>query len=392
MAKMLITLCLALLIGTVRLTPAYAQDEAAAKASLAAAEAALAPHIDDFFLGDNPQAPALLKRRWAAMSDWTASYLSAHPGATGEELAAEASKLSSNLEFQAIKLDDGTFLASASVGAIGSIFIVAARGAFVPVWSVADEAEAPPTAFKLLAAWLAESARRKCRVAAEPDGGSACGPVSGSIGRLTDGRDGARRFYINGTYAQAAGATVGAQFSVWTWNGEKAEPLYANIYSYIIEQPEGLRVEGDVVKIRIKDEFKTFFACGSCPGRQTEWAIRVDRDGVKDLGKTSLSPELDFIDSVYERMFKGEPVSELISPAAVKVLRPVVDGARQEATPGSSPSLGMLSNWKATKRGSGWDVCLSTDNGGAYVFALDAVAGHPRISSARAVKDEECGK
>jgi hypothetical protein len=392
MTKMLIALAFVLLTATLRPTPATAQDEAAAKAAFAAAEAALAPHFDDFFLDGDPQAPALLKRKWSAISDWTASYLNAHPGATAEDLMAEAKKLSPNQEVQAIKLDDGAFLASAWAGAIGSAFIVAARGGvFAPVWSAGDAAETPPAAFKPLAAWSAANARGECRVTAQPDAWGVCGPVSSSIGRLADDRDGARRFYLDATYAQAAGATVSAQFSVWSWNGEKAEPLYLDTYSYMIEQGEGLRVEGDVVKIRTKDEFKTFFACGACPGRQMEWTIRVDSGGVKDLGKTSLAPELDLIDSVYERMFKGEPVSELIGSAAAKVLHSAMDEARQETAPGSSPSLGMLSNWKSTKRASGWDVCLSTDNGGAHVFAI-AAAGHPRITKVRAVKDEECAK
>jgi len=69
---------------------------------------------------------------------------------------------------------------------------------------------------------------------------SSTGPlVIPKIGRLPDDAQGRACFYIDATYAQVAGATVGAQISLWTWDGSQALPQLTREYFYTGEQSAG---------------------------------------------------------------------------------------------------------------------------------------------------------
>jgi len=299
--------------------PAVGHDEAVARTAFRAAEVALDRHSDGFFLDDDPQAPALLERRWSVVRQWTVAYLKEHPAATEAEIASAVRRLSADLRIEAIRLDPRTVLVSASRGEMGTVFIVAAPGKrFAIAWTISHSAASSAPEAGLLAAWAADGARDSCRMAPPNRGG--CGPLFGAIGRLPDDGAGNHRFYVDATYAQPMGLTVAVQLSIWTWTGRTAKPLFAKTYAYMLDQRLGTRLDGNLLHLRVKDEFKTFFACGSCEGRQLDWTIRIGPDRIEDLGKTSAVPELDLIDALYDRMLNGEPVKDLASPAVVKAL------------------------------------------------------------------------
>jgi len=133
----------------------------------------------------------------------------------------------------------------------------------------------------------------------------------------------------------------------------------------------------------VKDEFKSFFACGSCEGQQLDWTIRIGPDRIDDLGMTSAAPELDLIDTLYDRILNAKPVTDLASPAVVKALESKTEAVRKEASGSDDPpTLGMLWDWKVAVEGQRTKLWMSTDDGGSYLFTIDTVAGKPRISTA----------
>ena len=133
----------------------------------------------------------------------------------------------------------------------------------------------------------------------------------------------------------------------------------------------------------MKDEFKSFFACGSCEGQQLDWTIRIGPDRIDDLGMTSAAPELDLIDTLYDRILNAKPVTDLASPAVVKALESKTEAVRKEASGSDDPpTLGMLWDWKVAVEGQRTKLWMSTDDGGSYLFTIDTVAGKPRISTA----------
>src|SRR5208282_2966299 len=128
--------------------PAIAQDVATAKVAFERAEAAQSPHSDGFSIDDDPQTPALLQQEWSVTGEWAAEYLTAHPTASAAELAAAIEELSPNLTVESTKLDPTTFLVSAYVDEIGTVFIVSARGdRFAQAWTIADAATTHPKRF-----------------------------------------------------------------------------------------------------------------------------------------------------------------------------------------------------------------------------------------------------
>jgi hypothetical protein len=209
-----------------------------------------------------------------------------------------------------VRLDAQTVLASASRGEMGTVFIVAARdNRFATAWTIADAAASSVPEAGLLSAWVPARARDSCRKPPPDATWLTCGALSGAIGKLPDARGGRHRFYVDATYAQGMGMTVTAQLSIWRWTGQTAEPLLAKIYDYMIDQKLGTRLDGDLLRLRVKDEFKSFFACGSCEGRQLDWTIRIGPDRIEDLGKTSAVPELDLVDTLYDRVLRDQPGS-----------------------------------------------------------------------------------
>lgn len=365
--------------------PAVGQDEeAAAKTAFRAAEAALSRHSDGFFLDDDPQAPALLEAEWLVVRQWAVAYLKEHPAATDATIALAIGRLSPDLEIEVVRLDPRTVLASASRGEMGTVFIVAQQDNRLAIaWTISDSTASNAQGTGLLAAWAAGRARHSCRKAPPDETWLTCGALFGAIGALPDERDGSHRFYVDATYAQGMGATVTAQLSIWRWTGLAAEPLLAKTYDYMIDQKRGTRLDGDLLRLRAKDEFKTFYACGSCEGRQLNWTIRIGPDGVEDLGETSAVPELDLIDALYDRILKGQPASDLAAPAVVKMLESKTEAVRMEASgSGDLATLGMLWDWKVTAEGQRTKLWMSTDGGGTYLFTIDTAAGKPRVSAA----------
>jgi hypothetical protein len=99
--------------------------------------------------------------------------------------------------------------------------------------------------------------------------------VIARLGRLPDDSKGRARFYIDGMYAQSASGTVGAQISVWVWDGNTARPPIAHDYGMTIDQAVGTRLEGDLLN---------------------------PPEGIQYLGEKSTVPLLDVVDEPFYRV------------------------------------------------------------------------------------------
>jgi hypothetical protein len=361
-------------------TSAVAGDLASAKRDFVAARAALTPHFDGFSLDKTPQAPALLKREQAVIQQWAVDYLDTHPGATAKQVAAAIRGLGTDLYSSAAKLDGQTVLISAWLDEAGQAFIIVRRGGrFELAWTAADFAEAHVRPTDLRYAWSLKAARGTCRD--QPDGPerTRCGPVYGAVGKLPDGPDGAHRFFVDATYAQPMGATVGAQLDVWEWDGRDAKPLFVKGYDYMIDQRgPGPTVRGDRLVTRVKGDFTTFFACGGCEGRQMDWTLRLTPGGVEDLGETSRAPELDLVDEAYDRIVRHKSAETLASPQVLAAMTRTVAGADPPDKTGYF-GLGMLDDWRVTEAGGVRRLCVAVDAAGTQVFTIGMKAGRPRL-------------
>ena len=371
------------IIGAVWLAsaPAFAETPAAA---FAAVRASLALHDDGYQLDNDPSAPALLAAQWKQVESAAIESMAAQPGIGAADLKQSLSLIDKDLTVEAVRLDAHAVLVSLKLDGAGDVFIVGSNGGGVmTLWRMA-EAPVAGRAMAPLQAWAEVSAPRDCR-AKRPDADWAdCGEIWGGIGRLPDGAAGERRFWVRGVYAQQAGETESGQLSFWTWDGLRATPRLVRVFGFKIELDEGPTVAGDRVSLPIKEDYRSFLTCGACAGRQRVWTFRLTGDGVRDLGKQSLVPELDLVDTLFQRTVRREPLGGLATAAAARAIR---RDARQADRRGRWP-MGTLNDWmlSADRR----NVCVATDWGGAVTFTLARRRGRLTVTSAKRVGDGIC--
>ena len=349
--------------------------------------------VFDWWIDDDQESPELLARQWSLGGEWVAAWLNAHPSDGSEAVKAALAGLVQGNEPDYLGLSEGTFLVVAP-GPIGNVFIVAkSDGQYRLAWSTAGAQEARGEQAEILAAWRPENARHGRRGPYWAASGSA-GSVIPRLGKLpSDGR-GRPRFYIDGTYAQSAGGTVGAQISAWLWDGRTATPQIARTYAFMVDQAVRTRVEGDLLKVQEKKFFRTFFSCGMCEERQTDWIVRLTPEGVQDLGEKSIVPELDAVDELFYRVIHREPAAGLAAPAAIKAAETIVGEAREghsEKEWKKFPTLGMMGAWKVQDNRNSKILCLSLDDAGTNLFTLKSVGGKLFIADLKQI-NQPCEK
>jgi hypothetical protein len=228
--------------------------------------------VDEAWIDDDVRSPDLLARQWHLAGEFIAAWLNAHDSEGLGSVKAALDRLAPGIKPEYLKLGEDSILIVAP-GAIGNVFLLAKSGGrYRSTWSTADVQTAHGEQVKILAAWRPENARY---LAAS---GSA-GPVIPSLGKLPADANGHPRFYIDGDHAQLAGGTIGAQISVWLWNGTTANLQIARTYTKMIEQAVGTRVEANLLKVRQKKFFRSFFSCGMCEERQTDWIVKLTPEG-----------------------------------------------------------------------------------------------------------------
>ncbi len=356
------------------------------------ANTAVGKHVNEFVrLDDDPISPTLLERRWEALRRAAARWLDQYSKARVSTLEAAIKSLKpKSIDAQALQLDGRSWLVAADIDGFGTAFILTNGGhGFRTTWAIDDPQTWTVGQAGRLSAWNPQNARDSCRSHTPEGRWEDCGPLSGRVGVLPKDAAGARRFYVDGQYAQGAGATVGNQLSIWSWDGSRARPLLSRYYNSMIDQAWSVRVRGEILDIRSKDSFQHMFACGGCEGRQVVASFRVSPENIKKLGRRSLTPDLDFVDKVYDRLARHEAVGNLATPSVTKFMTAQLEQGDADYKPKTpaQKQVGMIANWKLASGG----ICLETDSGGAAIFALAGPQGRRRIIDAKTVPSGACG-
>jgi hypothetical protein len=331
--------------------------------------------VDERWLDDDPESPGLLARQWSLAGEWVAAWLDAHPSSGADGVKTAIAGLMPSETPRYLVLNDAAFLVAAP-SSIGNVFIVAKTGdRYRLAWSTAQRQVASGKTAEILAAWRPENARQGRRGPYWTASGKA-GPVIPHLGSLPTDAKGRARFYIDGWYQQGAGGTVGAQISLWVWDGIIARAQITRDYTLMVAQTDGTRIEGDLLKVQQKKSFRTFFSCGQCEERQTDWIVRVTPEGMKELGERSVVPELDAVDEFFDRLIHGKSAADVATPAAIQAATKIVREARAERSDEEwkkFPTLGMIGRSTITKEAGEEILCLETDDTGAHVFTLKPI-------------------
>lgn len=289
-----------------------------------------------------------LRKLWELVGDWLAADLEAHPTASGADLTARLKALHAELGGEAVELGGGDFVVTAHIFETGTVFILgrSGEGAARIKWSI-DRFAASPTADEKLRCW---------QVSAD------CGPLYGSAKLLSATAAGETRFYVDANYA-GNGMTVGAQTSVWAWNGREARLLAVDGHLVMIDDDRQIAFDGQTLVVPTKEEPRTFFSCGACPEPAGTWTLRLTPGGAEDLGHRWRDPELQWADELFDALTKGRNTGELAAPAVVGELKPRLEDLSS-----------MLMEWS---RADGPPKILSMMlDGVALTFTLELREGH----------------
>ena len=368
-------LALSIAICALLSAPAWSRpDLAKIKADYQAASAQVKKHqsSDGSYLDNDPQSPKWLAKKWALAGEWLAASLDASDSVGPDRVQAAMHELEPSEKPAFIALGATTYVVSAP-GDFGNFFIMSkTAGHFRVAWSIADQQPVRGKQAEMLAAWRPENARDQRRDV------PTAGPVNGALGLLPVDAKGWARFYIDGIYVEPIGSTVPAQVTVWMWDGTHARLLIARRFGVMLDQKVGTRLDGELLKVQQKKEFRTFSSCGQCEGRQVDWIVRVDGKDVADLGETSTVPALDAVDELLFRLIHGRSATDIASPAAIKSASEIMRDARGDQSAKEwmkFPTIGMMGNWTVRKMQDAEIVCFTADESGTNIYKLIPKAG-----------------
>lgn len=259
-----------------------------------------------------------MRRLWALVGEWLASYLDAHPAASAADLAGSLKELHAgpsgapgedapDLAGEALELRPGDFLMTVRLFETGTFFIVgrSGDGAARVKWTI-DRFAASPSAKKELRCWRVEAS---------------CGPLYGSAKALPPTAAGDARFYVDANHA-GNGMTVGAQTSLWAWNGRDARLLAVDGHLAMLDDDRQIEFDGQNLLVPTKEVPRTFFSCGACPDPAGTWTLRLTPNGAEDLGHRWRNPELRWADELFDALQKGRDTSHLAASEVAQKLTP----------------------------------------------------------------------
>lgn len=345
----------------------------------------------DFLDDDSAAAVQALADMWRATSDAVINLLVQQPGATTQQISLVLCKLdgpstdckgNNGPVPDVIQLGPQLFVAALFSGEVGTVFVVGPRnGKPTLLWSIEDAAPQPADPRGLLGAWKLDRAGGKCRDTNSEHKPGTCGPLYAALGLLTPDANGYPRFYISAGYAQIMGATIGKQASVWRWAGDRADLLWIDWYDFMIDQRLGDHFKDGILSFGEKEEFRSFFACGSCDGRAVVQRLRITPNGIDNLGKQSTMPELDLIDELFWRLSEGRSTADIATPQVSQLLRPQIVDAKRESHKIEPHffSVGMLDDFSIHRSAQGTKVCFTADGDvGRLYFNLEKAANGKR--------------
>ncbi len=263
---------------------------------------------------------------WPLVEAWTLTYLDETPNVTTPEIEKKLEELDS-LGATVLQLVEGehtTYLISANIvlssdypfdyPLSGTFFIVtrALAGHFQVAWRIKDLANTHAVLKDEFGYWS--------------DLCIGCGagfPLLGHAKGLPSNATGFPRFYIDATEATAAGETP-RQISIWEWNGTEAVPLLIQSYR-ATGNTEHVIVDGEYLKITIKDDFSMEWSCDMCTGAEVIWTLKITPKGIEDLGRVYIDQEIKLLSDLWDRVLHHENTNDLASLQVAEIVRQIID-------------------------------------------------------------------
>lgn len=344
-------------------------------------------HRPDAMTWDDNSAIAVqaLNTMWSAAGQVGADFLATHRSATAKQISTELSSLlpktdsrfGSPLSAITLEIRPGLFLVGFNCYPAATVFAIARqREGAALVWVISRQRAQINDPRHLLASWHASRAGISC-VNRNTYASGVCGPMASvSLGSLPSNRGGHARFFIKAAYSKYMGGTNDDQISIWSVTDHIPLLKWINLYAEGGDEeavPNGVEYKDGTLLIAEKHEFKTFTSCESCSGRQMIHRIRVTPDGVQDKGLSSVYPELDIFDNLFQKIVSRQPTTGLASPQVVNFLRPHLLAAEKQSHEVESDwfSVGMLIGFTFSRGDKTSFLCFQSDELGPLEFTLE---------------------
>ena len=91
-----------------------------------------------------------------------------------------------------------------------------------------------------------------------------------------------------------------AQLSIWEWDGAQAKPLLAQSYEFSLDYG-GFHMDRRIIRIKTKEPLEVISSSSPSPDPWAVWTIRIAPDGVQDLGRRFLQPEIKWADELLSK-------------------------------------------------------------------------------------------
>ena len=308
----------------------------------------------------SPAAAQALDAMWTAITEDANEYILVHPSASAAEIKAHLEQITpvtdprfgNDLSASVAQLGQNLYAISFSVYPASTVFVLR-PGAVSGAWRINTTTAQAHDDGNLLRAWHNDRADGKCRDREPENAWDTCGPLTSSLGILPRSSTGAPRFFVSANYSKDAGVSVVDQISIWEWEGSVPALLWIHNYIEHLEVTRPVQVRGALLTFGEQDQFKSFLSCSACDSRQMLHTVTVTPDGVKDLGRKALYPEIDRIDQLIFALLRKKPTRQLASPEAAQAL------ARELRASGNP---GILEDWSVLKQVGGTErLCFSSD-------------------------------
>lgn len=185
----------------------------------------------------------------------------------------------------------------------------------------------------------------------------------------------------------------GGTLGIWRWDGRRLHGLVAR--SFGVPRPGcGDDPRLDRVLYERGRWLKLYTRGGrifstSCSGSELKrlWKIRIDPDGVRDLGSRMVVPELDLADRLIHRVALGAPAIKLAAPDVTERLGAMLRGGETCDPSGRCRTryrtvrYSILGRWRVTRAAGTSSLLLQLDDPLNLVFTFAERRGRPYVVS-----------
>lgn len=242
-------------------------------------------------------------RLWTVLEDWALLALSGDAELTGDALGRRVEALQDAPDAEArllratsVRLSADAFAVALNYDARGVVDVLARDpgGRWRVAWRLTGLAEAARASPRELGRWT------WCLR------GFHDGSLTGRLLEAPRSGTGPPRFLVWAHANPMMGGDWPTQLTLWSWDGRAARLEHLGSAVFAVDYEWDLRRVGPRLEVHTKEPMKSFSPCGMCGELEAVWRLELTPEGLRDLGREPLTPELALADALIDRVRRGQ--------------------------------------------------------------------------------------